>query len=87
MQGRHATDRAGGAMRGSKELSLGMNIARGRAIYSWGSALLAWHDSSWLQARRLERGSSSLAGRTGTRSAAGRPQQRWDQGISFAKAR
>ena len=36
MQGRHATERAGGAMLGSKELSLGMSIASGRAMYTVG---------------------------------------------------
>jgi hypothetical protein len=36
VQGRHATERAGGAMLGSKELSLGMSIASGRAMYTVG---------------------------------------------------
>ena len=57
--------------------------------------LLLWHNSDWLQAMRAhfvaQNGSeytrnSFLAGRTGTRADGGRPQPRWDEGITLARA-
>ena len=57
--------------------------------------LLLFHNSDWLQAQRSrfvpESGSANtrnsvLAGRTGTRANAGKPLQRWDDGICLARA-
>ena len=57
--------------------------------------LLLIRNSDWLQARRsrfvpqsdsaTDR-NSLLAGRTGTRANGGKPQQRWDAGISLARS-
>ena len=57
--------------------------------------LLLFHNSDWLQAQRSrfvpESGSATtrnsvLAGRTGTRAHARKPQPRWDEGIRLAQA-
>jgi len=60
---------------------------RPRNQYSWSAAVIQWkwRDAAWLQQRRSERGTSSLAGRTDTRSFRGRVQQRWETGIDYAR--
>ena len=56
--------------------------------------LLLHQNSDWLQARSsafvpakgsADTRNSLLAGRTGTRSNGGRPQQRWDAGVCLAR--
>ena len=66
-------------------LSWEQHIRRGH-VPGWASALVGWHDSNWLQTCRYLAGSSSvMAGRTRTRSGAGRAAQRWDEGVLVAR--
>ena len=61
------------------------HIRRLRNAQTWSASLVAWRGASWLQARRSERGASSLAGRTGTRALSGKVHVRWESGILHAK--
>ena len=53
------------------------------------SAVLNFHDESWLQMQRSRFSNSRnslFAGQTGTRSVGGRPQQRFEAGVILAKS-
>ena len=61
------------------------HLMRARNSHLWSHWLLLWRDQRWLQARRLDMGSSScLGGRTGTRTFRGKPMPRWHDGIELA---
>ena len=61
------------------------HLQRARCQHSWALHMFHWHDSRWLQQRRIDRGSySHLAGRTDTRAQGGYVPHRWQDGLSWA---
>ena len=70
------------------------HISRGRGPCKWNRDLLEFHNSEWLQGRRIPfatvvstriRSWSAFAGRTATRAAAGKVQPRWEESVRWAK--
>ena len=68
-----------------KTLTWDAHLDRNRAG-SWAGHLRAWHGAGWLESLRRAAGSVSvLAGKQSTRLRAGRPSQRWEQGVDTAR--
>ena len=57
------------------------HVRRGHTPNQWGQLLLAYHDATWMQAKRQE----GRGGRPGIRVKSGKPTARWDEGIAFAE--
>ena len=92
-RGRHAAEgarRAGlwGLRCSARVLSWDEHLLRQRNAWAWAAMLRKWHDSSWLEQRRLAFGTGSVtAGRTGTRARAAGVCARWESGLQLAKMR